>query len=183
VNLLNLPAIFVIDSFFPNVKGVGSCICGTMLQGKVERGRILYIGPDFNGNFHPLIIKGIHENRVDIEQAVPGQSVCFAIKSAPGRKELDFRKNFFRKGLILADEAAGEKHKKDVIFPKFAIREFVATVEVLHHATTIKPGYQAVVHAGVVKQAVRILDITEHLLRTGDKGKIRCRFMSRPEFM
>lgn len=30
-NLLNLPTIFVIDSFFPNVKGVGSCICGTML--------------------------------------------------------------------------------------------------------------------------------------------------------
>jgi len=67
VNLFNLPAIFVIDSFFPNVKGVGSCLCGTMLQGKVEKGRILYIGPDFNGNFHPLIIKGIHENRVDIE--------------------------------------------------------------------------------------------------------------------
>jgi len=98
-----------------------------------------------------LIIKGIHENRVEVEKALPGQSVCFAIKSAPGKKELDFKKNFFRKGLILADEAAGEKVKKDFIFPQFAIREFVASVEVLHHATTIKPGYQAVVHAGVVK--------------------------------
>ena len=39
------------------------------------------------------------------------------------------------------------------------------------------------VHAGVVKQAVKILDISEQLLRTGDKGKIRCRFMSRPEFL
>lgn len=31
MDLVNLPTIFVIDSFFPNVKGVGSCICGTML--------------------------------------------------------------------------------------------------------------------------------------------------------
>jgi GTPase len=112
-----------------------------MLQGKVVRGQILWIGPDFNGNFMPLIIKGIHENRVDVEKATPGQSVCFAIKSAPGRKELEFKKNFFRKGLILADEAAGTKYKKDVLFPHFAIREFEAQVEVLHHATTIKPGY------------------------------------------
>jgi GTPase len=112
-----------------------------MLQGRILKNQILWIGPDFNGGFFPLIIKGIHENRVDIEDAVPGQSVCFAIKAAPGRKEIDFKKNFFRKGLILADEAAGEKIKKEVVFPNFAIREFVARVEVLHHATTIKPGY------------------------------------------
>lgn len=147
------------------------------------RNQILWIGPDFNGHFFALIIKGIHENRVDIDCALPGQSVCFAIKSAPGKKEIDLKKNFFRKGLIMTDESAGEKLKKEVIFPKFAIREFKASVEVLHHATTIKPGYQAVVHAGVVKQAVKILDITEELLRTGDKGVIKCRFMSRPEFL
>jgi GTPase len=137
------PAIFVIDSFFPNVKGVGSCVCGTVLQGTIRRNMILHIGPDSNGHFNPLVIKGIHENRVDIEEATFGQSVCFAIKPAPGKKDMVMKKNFFRKGLILIDEAAGEKikGKKEVSLAKFAVREFEADVQVLHHATTIKEGY------------------------------------------
>lgn len=86
----------------------------------------------------------------------------------------------------MVEEAAGEKTKKPGVynFSKFAIREFDAEVQVLHHATTIKEGYQAVVHAGVVRQAVKILDLLEsELLRNGDKGIIRCRFMYRPEFL
>ena len=34
--------------------------------------------------------------------------------------------------------------------------EFDAEVVILHHSTTIKRGYQAVVHCGVIRQAVSI---------------------------
>lgn len=77
----------MIDSFYNNVKGVGTCIGGTMLQGKVHKNQIMYLGPDSNGHFFPLIVKGVHENRVECDYAEAGQSVCFAIKQAPGKKE------------------------------------------------------------------------------------------------
>ena len=54
---------------------------------------------------------------------------------------------------------------------------------ILHHATTIKANYQAVIHCGVIRQAAKVVDMDHDLLRTGDKGLIRFRYMYRPEFL
>ena len=59
--------------------------------------------------------------------------------------------------------------------------EFEAEVVILHHATTIKPNYQAVVHCGVVRQTAQVVSITCDLLRTGDRGLVRFRFIKRFE--
>lgn len=64
------------------------------------------------------------------------------------------------------------------------VREFEAEVIILHHATTIKPKYQAVVHAGVVRQTAQVISIKEkELLRTGDRGLVRFRFINSPEYI
>lgn len=65
-----------------------------------------------------------------------------------------------------------------------ATREFEADVVILHHSTTVAPGYQPVIHCGVVRQAAAILSMsgTEsgmEALRTGQTATVRFRFMVR----
>jgi len=38
-------------------------------------------GPDKNGNFKSVVIKGIHENRVSIEEAGEMSSICVNVKT------------------------------------------------------------------------------------------------------
>eukprot|EP01110_Echinostelium_bisporum_P012449 TRINITY_DN7043_c0_g1_i1.p1 TRINITY_DN7043_c0_g1~~TRINITY_DN7043_c0_g1_i1.p1 ORF type:complete len:150 (-),score=22.22 TRINITY_DN7043_c0_g1_i1:25-474(-) len=64
-----------------------------------------------------------------------------------------------------------------------ACREFEAEVLVLYHQTTISKNYEAVVHCGTAQQCARIIDINGGVIRTGDKAKVRFRFVSRPEFL
>lgn len=63
-------------------------------------------------------------------------------------------------------------------------REFEAEVIILHHATTIKPKYQAVIHVGVIRQTAQVVEIRDkELLRTGDKGLVLFRFINSPEYL
>jgi len=63
------------------------------------------------------------------------------------------------------------------------IWEFEAEVMILHHATTIRPNYQAVIHCGVIRQSAKVVEIDSDYLRLNDKGTIRFRFMHRPEYV
>lgn len=48
-------------------------------------------------------------------------------------------------------------------------REFDANVVILHHSTTVLPGYQPVLHCGVLRQSAQILSITgTESLKTGE---------------
>jgi GTPase len=117
-------------------------------------------------------VRSIHHKRVDVEVAVAGQAVCFSIKSQDKKKE-QLKRNNFRKGMILVDKDSNP----------VPIFDFEAEVVILHHATTIRPNYQAVVHCGVIRQAAKVVDMDNDLLRTGDKGNIRFRYMYRPEYL
>lgn len=39
------------------------------------------------------------------------------------------------------------------------------------------------IHCGVIRQAAKVLEMNTDLLRTGDKGHIKFRFMYRPEYI
>ena len=56
---------FIVDSRF-FCKGVGLILGGTVLRGSIKIDQQMMFGPDRNGNFRPVAIKGIHENRVPI---------------------------------------------------------------------------------------------------------------------
>mmetsp|Transcript_22407 Transcript_22407/g.34665 ORF Transcript_22407/g.34665 Transcript_22407/m.34665 type:complete len:163 (-) Transcript_22407:236-724(-) len=132
---------------------------------------LLNLGPDKTGGFKPVQVRTIHHQRMAIEQAVAGQAVCFAIKSMVKKDQL--KRNHFRKGMILLDKSLQPK----------SIFEFEAEVVILHHATTIKANYQAVIHCGVIRQCAQVIDMNKDLMRTGDKGFIKFKFMYRPEFL
>ena len=86
------------------------------------------------------------------------------------------RKNI-RKGQVLGE-----------MTPKNAVREFDADISILKsHSTTIKKGYQPVLHCSTVRQAAKIIQINkkisskknetnDSILRTGDKANVRFRF-------
>ena len=91
------------------------------------------------------------------------------------------------------------------VLEQLCIREFEAEVVILHHATTIKQNYQAVVHCAGIRQAATAIDIdkiasgsvqatltdgqtqmsegNKKLLNTGDKGLVRFRFSYYPELL
>jgi GTPase len=62
---------YIIDGVYM-VTGVGLVVGGTIKKGSISIGQTLMIGPDKNGHFKPVIVKGMHENRVDIETATKG---------------------------------------------------------------------------------------------------------------
>ena len=86
------------------MRGVGIVVAGTLLAGTVVPGATLLLGPNKQGQFDPIQVKGIHHKRVDVEEALAGQSVCFAIKTQVKKEQL--KRNNFRKGMVLIDREA-----------------------------------------------------------------------------
>jgi len=158
---------FLMDCVF-TVKGIGLVISGTLVSGKVTVGLNLMLGPDIKGEFKQVTIKSIHYKRTPCTEISAGNSCCFHIKSKHEIKQSDIRK-----GMVLLDKDTNYK----------TVWEFEAEVMILHHATTIKPNYQAVVHCGVIRQTAQVVSITCDLLRTGDRGLVRFKFIKSPEFL
>mmetsp|Transcript_34584 Transcript_34584/g.39179 ORF Transcript_34584/g.39179 Transcript_34584/m.39179 type:complete len:501 (+) Transcript_34584:168-1670(+) len=164
------PVEFLIDGVYM-VQGVGIVAAGTVQAGTVRNNQTLMLGPDKNGHFKNVSIRSIHYKRSPVEVAIAGQSVCFNIKLLAKKEHL--KRTHFRKGMILVDKAVDPK----------AAWEFSCEVVILHHATTIKENYQAVIHCGVIRQAAKVVEMSKETLRTGDKGLVRFRFMYYPEYL
>lgn len=129
------------------------------------------MGPDENKQFRLMSIKSIHVNRYPADEAYVGSFACFNIKPTKATEKLT--RQDFRKGMLLVDP---------VLKPE-PVWEFEAEISILHHSTTIKTGYQAVMHCGVVRQAVNIVKMDKEVLRTGDKGLVLFRFMYNAEYI
>eukprot|EP01017_Pseudomicrothorax_dubius_P033471 TRINITY_DN4485_c0_g3_i4.p1 TRINITY_DN4485_c0_g3~~TRINITY_DN4485_c0_g3_i4.p1 ORF type:complete len:487 (-),score=107.98 TRINITY_DN4485_c0_g3_i4:17-1477(-) len=152
------------------VTGVGLVISGIVKSGTIKTHQQLLLGPDKMRAFRSVIVRSIHVSRLAVEEAASGEFATLAIK--PMDKGALTRADF-RKGMVVIDPA----------LKPTPIWEFEAEVVILHHATTIQTGYQAVVHCGVIRQAVNIQKMNAELLRTGDKGTVRFRFMYHPEYL
>lgn len=164
------PVQFDINENFM-VSGVGVVVSGIMKAGTVKANSVLLLGPDKADTYRPVTVKSVHVNRVSAEKAISGQFACLAIR--PTNKKDLLTRDDFRKGMILIDP---------LLRPE-PIWEFDADVIILHHATTIQPGYQSVLHCGVIRQAVTVLDMSKDVYRTGDKGLIRFKFMYNSEYI
>lgn len=159
------------------VPGVGTVIGGQLVQGKIKLGDKLILGPNTN-TYKTVQVKSIHVKRVSVEEADAGRYVCLALK------KID-RNQIHRGNVImsLADKP-------------YRVWEFEAEISVLKsHSTTIKPGYEPVVHTCSIRQTARILSITDKIcnrkgkahdddvLRTGDRAKVQFRFCYHPEYI
>jgi elongation factor 1-alpha len=162
---INKQFMMYVDDVF-DVKGVGPVVSGVIKQGSVGESDILLIGPFQDGTFRNVRVKSIHINRTFVKRAVAGSDACFALAG--------IRYEEVRKGLALL--SADYKPK--------AVYEFEAEVFILHHPTTIRRGYQAVIHAQTIRQSAEFIKIYRgEVLRTGDHGKVRLMFLYYPEFL
>lgn len=163
--LQDKPAEVVIDQTW-SIAGVGTVVGGTVIGGTVRDGQTLLLGPDGTGNFKPVTVKSLHTNHVPAGQVGSGRSVGVALKRV--------KRSEIRRGMVLVDPAANPR----------AVREFEATVVVLHHATSIKKNYEPVIQCLGIRQAARIVDIAgKDILRVGDRAQVRFRFCYRPEYI
>lgn len=162
---INRSFLAYVDDIF-NVKGVGPVVSGLILQGGVMEGDYLLLGPMKDGSFKNVRVKSIHLNRTFVKCAVAGSDVCLALAGIKIEE--------LRKGMAMLGAEANSK----------AVREFEGDVFILHHPTTIRPGYQAVIHVHSVRQAAEFAEIYgKPLLRTGDRAKVRFSFLYRPEYI
>uniref|UniRef100_A0A0R3T7V9 Tr-type G domain-containing protein n=1 Tax=Rodentolepis nana TaxID=102285 RepID=A0A0R3T7V9_RODNA len=166
---LDLPASFQIDELF-TVQGVGSIVSGTCMSGIIKVNDTLHLGPDTTGRFFQVLVKSIHRKRLPVNSVRAGQTASFSLKRPKHFNEL-------RRGMVLLDKG----------MDLTCCMHFTATVLVLHHPTTISVGYQAMVHAGPIRQTATILSIGagsgEERLRTGDKAEVHFAFISHPEYL
>ena len=143
-------------------------------------------GPDKNGNFREMLIKGIQENRVPIEEAGYMQAVTVAIRET-GEKSLPaLKQSQIRKGTVLINPLP--KVKGENVYHRLGVKYFDAAIQVRATPATIKAGYQGVLHIGGVRstiQAVKVGEAAEEssTMCVGDEGIIRFKFKYGVEFV
>lgn len=165
-----------IDTTF-SVPGVGTVVGGQLISGKISVGDKLLLGPT-EGQYNPIQVRSIHCKRVPMQEVKFGSYVCL------GLKKVD-RKSVRRGHVIISPQSE-----------KIAVKEFKADITVLKaHSTTIKTGYEPVVHFGSMRQSAKLIGIhdkinardsestSDHILRTGDKAVGTFRFIRHPEYI
>lgn len=170
LNNKNSPIEFDIHEKFI-VTGIGLVVSGLVKSGTIKTNTQLLMGPTKMNEYKQVTVRSIHFNRVPVDEVYSGQFCTFALKPLKKKEEID--KNDLRKGIVLLDNS---------LMPK-PCWGFEAEVSILHHSSTILPGYEAVMHCGVIRQSVHILKMDRELLRSGDKGVITFRFMFNSEYL
>lgn len=159
------PFLVYIDEKF-NVPGVGVVVAGLVLQGWARVNDRVWIGPFKDGSFRETRIRSIHAKRgVHIEKAQAGRSVTFAITNV-SYEEIE-------KGMALLGDG----------LPLKSARGFEGDVFILHHPTTIRPGYEAIFHIHSIKEACRLVWSSKETLRTGDRATIRVETVFHPIYV
>jgi len=161
----NRQLLLYVDDIF-NVRGVGPVVSGLILQGVVMENDHVLLGPFKDGSFRSVRVKSIHLNRTFVKCAIAGSDACLALA---GVKVEELRKGM---AILSIDDK-----------PR-AVRQFEGEVFILHHPTTIRPGYQAVIHVHTVRQAAEFVKIYDKsVLRTGDRARVRFSFLYYPEYL
>ncbi|EIW70178.1 hypothetical protein TREMEDRAFT_68532 [Tremella mesenterica DSM 1558] len=165
--VVDAPFEFAISDVF-SVPFVGTVVSGVITAGTVHTNDAVMLGPDSVGQFVPTAVKTIQRKRASVESGEAGQSVSFALKR--------IKRGQVRKGMVLIGRTET---------PPKAVKKFEGMVMVLHHASTIQPKYQAMMHCGAIRQTVKILslDHPSGLIRTGDRSKVVFEFISHAEFI
>lgn len=166
-----------IDSTW-TVPGVGTVTGGHLITGTIKVNDKLLIGPN-NGLYEQAIVRSIHCKRVPLQTVSHGSYVCLGLKK--------FNRGSIRRGNVMISE------KSQQVF----CQTFSADVKVMRsHSTTIRLGYEPVVHASSIRQTASLLAIKnkinsrnpdstndDGILRTGDTATVTFKLRYQPEFI
>ena len=150
---------------------VGCIFVFFIVSGKIQTNQKLLIGPTNDGEFKLVQVREIQFLRVTVDELCCGNSCSVKLKSLD--KNFELNTDSFTKGMVLLDQE----------YKLQPTMEFEVEALIVHHSSTIKVGYQSVVHCHVIRQTCTVVQMDKEFLRSGDKGIIRFRFLRKPEIM
>jgi GTPase len=156
------------------VPGVGNVVCGLVTQGSCKAQKELLFGPTVDGNSHSIIVKSMHINRMPTDEIHVGDMATVAF-----RCNGDLNRSMFRKGMFMAEQGLNP----------VMCQLFWAKINVLYHASSMKPGYQAQMHCGVIVTQVRMIairnldDTPRETLMNGERGKVLFWFVDQAQYL
>jgi GTPase len=168
-----LPEGFIVENVY-NVVGHGTVVCG--VSGcDIKKGDQLYMGPFNKGSFIQVNVKSIHNDyRFEIDELKAGVRGCLCIKY----KERLVGKMNLRKGMLLSKK-----------IPDNIYKSFKANVKIFYHHATIKPGYNAIVNIGMIREPAIITGIYDkkdnklEFVRSGDAVTVEMEFSKNLNFL
>lgn len=169
-NARDKPAKYTVQDIF-TVSGVGTVVSGFLYRGIIKVKNTYWLGPDTTGKYKKVIVKSIHNKRVDVQLAEAGQQVCLALRN--------FSRDLVNKGMVVIESKQEPQN----------YRTIVAEIEIMgRHSTNIRVGYEPLINLSNFKQTAKIMKIekTEHggdigpVLRRGDKAIVTFRFTQSP---
>ena len=166
-----------IDSTW-SVAGVGTVIGGHLLSGTIRINDKLFLGP-INGKYDQVVVRSIHCKKVPLQVVSCGSYVCLALKK--------YERKIIKRGNVLVSTPSQQ----------ILTKQFVADVKVLRsHSTTIRVGYEPVIHVSSIRQTVTLLKIEnkinsrnpeqtkdDDILRTDDTALCTFSLKFQPEFI
>ncbi len=153
--------MYIDDKF--DVKGVGTVVAGLILSGKAREGETVYIGPFRDGNWRESRVKSIHINRLPVAEASAGVEATLALTN------IEYEE--VEKGMVVSNK------------PLKSIDTIEARITILRHSTTIKRGYETVLHLRAIRSTVRFTWLEKEPMRTGDTGRVYLKFVYHPWYL
>ena len=132
------------------VPSVGTVLGGHIKSGHIKIGDKLWFGPN-NNNYTQVTVKSIHCKKVAVQEVDCGRYACLGLRG--------ITKQDFRKGNVIVS-----KKNQQILCERVK-----AEVEVLQaHSTTIKEGYQPIMHALTVRTSCLIEKIENKVSARND---------------
>jgi len=165
------PAVMYVDNTF-SVTGIGMVLSGTVKFGTLSVGQRVFVGP-VNNTYIGVVIKSMHNCISELVSVLkPDESGSVGIRL---ESKGSYTRDMFSKGQIITPDQ------------DFAMKNTTYTINcsvaVFNHPTTIRNGYQTVVHCGTIRQTAKFKMAEEQLLRTNSKENVIIKFTQRPEFI
>jgi GTPase len=158
---------FIIESVY-SIHGIGLVVSGFLESGEIKIGDNLFLGP-YYAKFYKITIKSIHNNfRESIQVLNGGNSGCINFKFINSKETL--KRNSIRNGVKIVNKP-------------LLVSEFTCRIKLLHHHTTIKTGYQPVIHIGNISQACIIMEMEKETLRLYEDSTVKFKFRYHPEYI
>ncbi|XP_014275883.1 GTP-binding protein 2 isoform X2 [Halyomorpha halys] len=159
------PCEFQIDEIF-RVADVGTVVGGLLTKGVITEGSEVLVGPHNDGTFRQVKIQSVHRNKAPCRLVHSSQSASLA---------LDSSEVALRPGMVIISPS--EKPQACLFFQ--------ATICLLHHSTSIQPGFQTTVHIENIRQTAVIEGIMtfDRRMYTDDSAPVLFRFVRYPEFI
>lgn len=165
------PPIMYIDSFY-TITGIGIVLSGTAKFGNFSLGQKIFLGP-VNNSYIPMTIKSIHNCiRENVTTLMENESGCIGVRLD---SKNSYSRRMYMKGQIVTTDAD--------FAMSYTTRRFNCDIMIFNHATTIRSGYNTIVHCNTIIQAGQFYMPVDQVLRSHSRENLDIILLSRSEFI